>query len=548
MALEDTIQLDQQAASADITQVEQSLPPDLFDYEKAKVQINLLIGEWSPEFQKAEERRLERYMDVDVESLRARGDLAPDETFIPDRVIDNNIVRENSDIMTFLNSGQRLAVFHSLSNPNQDTRQLEDEITKGLTYNGWYRELNRTADGALLHGQDYLEVVFDATKPLHVGFEHVSFDRFIYNKKCASIQDSERVGRKYEITVNRLEEFARDFEFDQATVLQLIEDKEGAKRTETICIWKIYFRYNKCIYSAWFSEKGLNWLKAPTKLQLGIYDEAEVPQVNELTGEPVIDPMTGEPVMGIGFVVAELDIYPIFCFLYRDDEQETLSDHKGRAFLDAPQQEANTAIISSFVNGVVKSSVVYASVEEDDGESAEMAQLIELIPNGIYRKPIQFFSKPAPEVSVLSALQLLDTKNSESTGKIAAAVSNRKDSRKTATELQQAGQEETKITSTKLATFSEFWREVLTFGWRIIQSQALQDKIPLLLKEQPTGDEIGSVQLVNDKFVISQQFEVRPAGDTDVIMAQQEMAKFQEDWPVFQTIPGLAPVVLKDYI
>jgi hypothetical protein len=543
MAIETLIPGDQEVQEViqqlgETQQVEETLPEEFFVYEKAKPFITNLLGEWSSEFQEAKTRRLQRYIDLDVEQLRESGEIAQDETFIPDRVIDNNITREIADIMAFLNAGQRIGIFRSLDNPKQDTRQLEDEFTKGLTYSGWYREFNRVADGALLHKQDYIEVLFDETKPLNVAFEHIGYDKLYYNMKCSSIQDSERVIREYEMTINKLEDFVKNG-FDANVVAAVTENKqEGAKRLEIQSVYKVYFRYNNCVYICWFIEGSNvnNWLKAPEKLKLGIYNEVEG-----------IDPMTGQPAATLQ--EAEIDIYPIFNYLYRDDEQEVLTDHKGRAFLDEPQQEANTAIISAFVNGAVRASSIYASPKNESGtESGEIKQLdIQLVPDGIYDTALEFFSKPYPDVTMLTAIQLLSTKNSEQTGKIAAAVSNRKDSRKTAKELSLGSQEEQKITSTRLATFSEFLRNLLTFAWRIVQSQAIQGHVSLVQKEVGTDSE-GRPIFENDFYVIAQNYDVRPAGDTDVIEAENERIKLQQDWPVFQAIPGLKESVLEVYI
>jgi hypothetical protein len=507
------------------------LPPELFDYEKAKIHINNIIGMWSEDIQEAKLRREERYADLDVDELRRNGDIAEDETFIPDRVIDKNIKRERADIMAFLNAGFRLGIFDCISHPGLDTRQLEREVTRGLTYKGWYREFERTADGALLHGWDFLEIVFDETKALHVGFEHKGFDKVFYNKKCATLQDSERVLVLYEITINRLFEFKDTFGFDGPMIDTIVKPREeGARRNDTIKLYKHFFKYKNCVYISWLildEAFATNWLKPPDKLRLGI-------KSSDTTGE---------------FIDEEIDTYPLFTFLAIDDEQEALSDHKGLGFLDSPIQEATTALTTAFVNGSMRSANVYSCVAQDDDSSAEVKQLDTiLVPGGIYKRKLDFFNQPAPDISMLTGITYLNTKNAEERGKIATSVSNRKDSRKTAEELKQSSEEQTKITSTKVATFSEFLREVLTFGWRIIQSQALADQIILLYKQVGQSPIDGSPIFQNDHHVISQEFDIRPAGDTDVIQAKEKEMKFQQDWPVFQQIPGLRDMVLIDYI
>lgn len=517
----------------------EELPEELFFYTKAKTSIISLMSTWSMAFTEVEMRRKERYVEVDIEALRQQGAISKDQTLIPDRVIDGNIRRELADIMAFLNAGYRLGIFECKSQPNIDTRQLEDEVTKGLTYNGWYTEFEKTADGTGLHGFDYLEVVFDTSKPLHVGFEHVGTDCLYFNRKVEDIQDSEWLIRKYEIPVFRLEQdFVTKFGFNAEQVAMITESFKETRRNDVVTINKGYFKYQDITYVCWFGDatgKTTDWLKAPEKLRLGIWEDSQN-----------IDPMTGKPVR----VESDIHFFPILRNLYRNDEQKPLVAHKGRGFLDAPQQEANTAIISGFVNMTTRSQSIYASPDLDDGESAEIKVLdVELEPDGIYNRKMNFWNTPAPDVMLLQALGILDNRNSLQSGQVSFAAANRKDSRKTAKELNLAEDQQSKITSIGLAGFSEFLRGVLEIAWRIIQSQAIDNKIKLLLIEQQTVKlGIPQSEFVNNIEVISQEFDIRPAGDTDVIEAQAEQQKMQQDWPVVQTVPGLKQVFLEDYL
>ncbi len=220
-------------------------------------------------------------------------------------------------------------------------------------------------------------------------------------------------------------------------------------------------------------------------------------------------------------------------------------------------QEAQSAIVSGFVNGLLRAANVYASPATDDGESADIKQLdVELTHGGIYSKPLNFFHTDYPDALVLSSMQYLQTLNSQSTGKTSFAVSNRKDSRKTAKELTLAEGEEKQQESIGLADFSEDLRAIFSFVWRIVQSQALQGKIPFLQKQVPimipdqvSGQMIASpeMEMVNDVEIIGEKFEIRPAGDVDVIERQNKLKQMQIDWPVIQTT-ALATKFLSDYI
>lgn len=512
-------------------QSEDRIPPKhLFDFMEAKVQIDAILNSWTEDCREAEMRRNERYVELDVISLRQSGEIAEDETMVPDRVIDGNIKREKSETMSFLNAGYRLAIFDCISDPTIDSSLLEEQITKGLTYSGWYRDFDRWSDGAALFGKDYMEVVFDATKPLHVAFEHVGFDYLFYNRGVESPHDSENVLRLYEMTVSQLEQRAEMLGFDPIQVDNITRSHTGQRRSDLIKVYKNYFKDQGAVYISWYCrESGVqDWLKPPLLLRLGIYEKSQ----------------TGS------WIPSNVTSFPITTYIYCEDEQKKLIDKKGRGFLDSPQQEANTAIVTAFVNGAVRSSFVYASPDVDDTDSSELKQLdMALTPDGIYNKPMRWFSKPAPDVTMLQAIQLIDTKGAVQSGKTAFAANNRKDSRKTAEELKQAQDTETKITSTGLANFSEALRELFEFSWAIIQSQALQNKIPLLLIPAPQDPlvQTGQIDYTNNVEVIGQKFDIRPAGNTDVVEAQQEQAKMMQDWPVIQSTP-MKDDFLADYI
>src|ERR1044071_1870313 len=83
---------------------------ELFDYQKAIIRIKKLIGSWSDENDRTKARRRERYVKLDVEDLRKQGKIEIDETFVPDRMIDTNIRREQPEYVAFLKQSRRLAI------------------------------------------------------------------------------------------------------------------------------------------------------------------------------------------------------------------------------------------------------------------------------------------------------------------------------------------------------------------------------------------------------------------------------------------------------
>jgi hypothetical protein len=536
---------------------------DLFDYQTAIVSIKNTIADFSTDVSDAKQRRLERYADIDPEELRQGGDIAQDETFIADRLIDGNIMRDIPDKAGFLLADGKLGDFRCVSRPAKEAKKVEEEFTKGLTYSGWYKDWYRTMDGSELHGRDYLEVVFDPTKPLHVGFEHVGYERLFFNRKVENIQDSERVIRQYDMTLLKL----RTMNKFSPEVTQVIYDKyKDKRRDECIKVYKIYTKFNNCVYVHWYTEDAdvHDWLAPVEKLYIGVdieheeMVEQEIPMTDQL-GMPLSDEM-GMPLMTKGMVPQkvmkpmEMDMYPIFTYIYREDEQECLVEKKGRGFLDFPMQEANTCIITAFVNGAVRASGLYASPKQmGDSDGADIKQIDTVIePNRVYNTPLEFWGPAYPDVTLLQAVQFLQTMNAQSAGKFSFATNNRKDSRKTAKELGLAEQEENKVKSTDLATFAEFVRAVLSYSWLIVQNRAKQNKIPFLQIEQqmpmaPGIPEAGGAPIMmNDVEAISQVYDIRPAGEAAMEREQKAM-KIQQDYPVFQATP-LGQRLLEEYV
>lgn len=551
--------------------VEQAPPIDLLNYSDARTVIDEVYGQWADEIRETEENRRARLVDLDVEQMRQNGELMADETFIPERLIDSSIQRELPTFLAFLNKSRRLAIFRSLDNPTQKCERLENEFTLGLSHIGWLKDWSKFVDGALLHGWDNVEVMFDPTKPLHVSLEHIGHDKLMFNRNCSSIQDSEVVVRVYDLTSMKLREFVRNFSFDQKQVDLILSTETNTRRvTTTYSIFKVYMKIEGIVYVAWCvgsdNKSCSDWLKAPDKLRIGISEEVEIQQnsgnlpmkedtsVAQGAAASVLPSISSEPIYE--WRDKDIDMYPIFVFEYKDTEEEVITDHVGRAFLDKPRQEAHTCIVTSFVNSMNRASNVMAAPENpDDGGNESIHQLDVPLESGvILNKALKFFHMDYPPVEILSGLQQLDVRNMQQTGNVDYAVMNRKDARKTATEMSQAQQESELIKSVPLSLYSEFLREILNFCWQIVKSQALQNKIKFLLIPQvvttqsPTGPiEQETGEYVNDVATIDQEYDIRAAGDVDYIQRVETIKQMENDWPVIQTT-GAASEFLQDLI
>ena len=606
--LESTIQLTEEQLAAQAKQeqdanlaavAEKEELDQLNNYQVALVGLNMLTQFWKTEEARTNANRLLRDIDISVESLRDAGEIDQDETFIPVRVIDGNIIREIPPFINFLKSSNRIAIFKDPLDPSFDTGLLEAAFTQGMTYPSWIKPFYKVVDGSATHGWASVEVVYDETKPLKCGIEYVAHEDLIFYVDAKDLNTLSCVVRRYKVTSLQLKSWVANFGFDQAQVTHLLEQlKNSTEKDKTIEVYKRYSKYKGQVYSAWFSNLGncTDWLKKPELHYCGIDEQyTEMVDMPQMVNVPLnlggvqdrdqdgdttkdldndgdgaitnpLNPTTPLTIPSLQMVPTPvqkwrpkpLQSYPFFVLPYRETEKPLLFDYIGRVFLDRSKQEAQTSITTSFVNGLSRSMQIYGSPKADSVQDGRQAKQLPIaLSNGtILDKPFEFWSTPAPDPVVLKALEYMDTANAADTGQTAFAVNNRPDSRKTATEIKSAEKDSDLLSSVDLTLFSEFIRGVMNLCWLICQSQALQNRIKFLLVKPPTPNDsainiLGNIQseqqAVNDVDTIARTYDVRAAGDVDVIAKEDILNKMQSDWPVIANTP-LASRFLADYM
>ena len=525
--------------------------PRLYDYNICKPRLRRLIDNFSPILTRCNINRKQRKLDIDPEQLRRDKTIRADETFIPIRTIDSNIDREQPKFIQFLTQPTRLLAFKCITDPEYNTQQLEEEVTKGLTYISWELPFFETLDGAQCHGWDSLEVVFDETKPLHVGFEHIGNENLIFPQAARNLQECSEIVRKFCVTMYTLEQWVIKYGFD-AQQVQMITDsrRDNDKEFEDIIIYRRYCKHsNGVVYVSWFSLDGnaTDWLKPPEMLFVGI-SQQQLMDPSMMMQDPNVPPelasVIQQPTMQ--WVPSPVTIYPIFIHRYSKTEEDKIVSLRGRAFKDMPKQEGLTCLWTSFVNGANRSANVYGSPKASDYAGASPKQLEVVIEHGkFYNQPVEFWSTNPPDVSLLAGAQALDVQNSQEAGQVNFAVQNKKGSRTTATEIEQADQVDQELTSISIMLYSTFVREVFSFSWMIIQSQALQQQVPLLQIQQATM--LGETFTTNDMEKVGYEYSVRAAGDDDVVKKREELKIMLAMWPLIQATP-IAPMFLADML
>ncbi len=556
----------QDGVDAQMAQEEKEEQDNLFNFDQAKIRLQKLEDSWRGELTETDRRRLTRDINVSTRALRDSGKLQPDETIIPIRLCDTNIKREQPAYINYLKGTGRLAVFRCDDDPAQDTQLLETEFSNGLMYPGWDTPHFKVLDGSQTHGWDSIEVAFDSSKRLHVVHEQIGHDNLYFGLDSIDIQACGLIIRRYSWTKFQAIQAVKKFGFNFDAVMELITKKQPTSRTGTdvdcnFFIYKCYFKWQDVVYVAWYNRECSKWIKEPAKLYMGRKKQVQVTtqvpqQVPSIvlagggkTARVMVTQMVPQTITEWQDI-EETD-YPVVILPYNETEQQTIVAHKGRVFYDQYKQEGVTAIASGYVNGMLRAANIYGSVAGDPSSTAAPRQLDTSLAHGkLYDRKVEFFHTDYPDPSTLTALNYFEAQNANEVGQVAYAASNRKDSRKTAAEIDASQQQQAELSSVAVSLYSTFLCKVYTITWLVVQSQALQGKIKFLLipDPNPAPVQIGQEQpmnqepaLVNNMAVIGRTYLVKAAGDTDVINRAQRISQMKTDWPVIATTPLAMP-------
>ena len=109
-----------------LSDVTTSTPPEqqeneqnkMLQFSSAEIHLRRIVQDWQEEITDAEQRRKTRKLEIDVEALRQKGEVDEDETLIPIRMIDNNIIQEQPPYINYLKNSRRLGIFDCLEDPD----------------------------------------------------------------------------------------------------------------------------------------------------------------------------------------------------------------------------------------------------------------------------------------------------------------------------------------------------------------------------------------------------------------------------------------------
>lgn len=497
------------------------------DYQKLATKLRNLVSIMNDLALKNKASRDLRYVEIDIEAERGSGKLAPDELYIPQHIIDTNIRREQSSYIQYITQSPRAVILQDLSDPSTETSVIEKDVTNKLRFEGWQLPMFANIDGFQQNGYSVMEVVLDQAQPGNLAHEFVAYGDFGMAMDTKNIQDQEIVGRNYYFSKTRLlamcDEGTWGFSREQIEKVvgnepPLTDDDVGVAKDRSLYrIQKVMFRVNGVVNVAWCSqEKGDDWIRGPRPLFIG---RKEV--VTDVLGNPVPDPMN--PGIPMSKDVYETR-YPYFVFPYLISENNTLSQLKGRVFLDQDCQQAAASLVSSFCTAHRRAAGLYFSKDTDDPNDDLMMQKNIFFASGaLINKKVTQFQLAPPSSDLLSAVNSLITENQQETSQVNFAAQNRKDSRKTATEISAATQAANALSTVQVVLFSNSLKQMYETMFAVIQSRVTCG----LIKVSPP-----MLSMYQKKYI------VRPAGDVDVIERQQLVTAMTQALPIIQQTPA----------
>lgn len=522
-----------------------SMPPPIdpdFTFEKVNEQVVQITANWVPEVTETQRRRnvvrLSGEMST-INSIREGGspDLAQGENlFIPIRTVDTNV---RSEIPPYINYFQQSARVIVLSSNDGVTSlaDIEDHFTSAYRYLDWQVPHHNIVDGAIKHGWAWFECGFDANKPGGFYFDYVPHEELSFPVDLRNHQASKILIRDRWVAPHVLRSFVTRFGWNSAIVEKAIENAktsvEGLSTTQepsVVCIQKVFLKHPKdgLVYVAYMAKNCDAYLSPPAKLFVGRVTKNEPVLPPEIAGLLDMSALeTGQTQQMAKLtqpqIVKDFETsFPLFRLDYLTTEEPRILDRVGRVFLDEPSQEASTALASAYMTSLLKSTKRFVSLKENNPDGGSLtAKRVQLGEDEILDAAVTWTFPPAPDPSTLQALQWFDVKTAAQGGQLAAAVNNRKDSRKTAKEVQSAERQEAKLNTVQLTMLSTWHRLVLNLCFAIYASRVRAGLI-----EVPYAVE--KLNLVKD---------IQPAGDIDVVKREEALQTMSAIWPEVKNLP-----------
>lgn len=500
------------------------------EFKSVYSKIKTSASEWS---RQVTENRNVRRAAVNVKTLQNEGVIGANETYISVPIIDQHIKRGAPARLAYLKSAARLAIFEQVVPNTQNSGSLDllaNEFSRVMMYQGWELDYMRWMDSSELHGIGALEVMYDPTKSGCVCVSFIPIEDLEFNRAMTSMQDSKVIVRVFKVDQEKFLDMAARYKFKPQHVTTLLEKFKN--EPEGLKIKRVMYKEGGKVWVGWSQDSIDDWVRNPAPFFNGVIDK--VTSTVLVTNGMGMTTKTEE-------VKPDEVIYPYF-LLFKDIMEDNRIDAQlGRAATDYYMQDSISALVTSNVNQNMAATTMMAApdggVPEDTQAAPRQTELV-LKKYAIWSRGMKFFNPPAPDPEQLAGLQNLMVLDQQLSGQISAATNNRKDSRKTAAEVNAATNESQMLGNVQVLTLSIGLRPVYDYAWRIIRSVALRGMIKFCVVEK-----IG----VNNNALIEPKYVLKPAGDIDYVEKAQNIANLQQDVEKLAATP-IGAFLLRKYM
>lgn len=505
-----------------------------------------------------------RYAEVDIEVERKAGRIAPDEMYVPIHVIDTNIRREQSAYIQYITQSPRAVILKDEMDAAFDLALLEVDLTSKLRFEGWQLSAYSNIDGFQSNGYGIKEVVQDQNNPGELGDEYVQYGDFSFVADTRDVQKCEMLGRAYYFTKTKLKQLSETGEendkWNKSQTDKILSSEPNDEQSQIYSgtttvnrslykIYKVMFKVKGVVQVAWACPKICDdWLRSPRPLFLGrrkintqaskvapliskippMMHSIAIPAIKKLN-PAVSDKHINQIKSGLPPSDEEYETeYPYFLYPYLISENDTIANLKGRIFLDQDTQNAGSSLLSSLLTKARRSAGLYFSKDTSDPNDDFLMQKNVYFKTGaIINGKLKEMELSAPDAQLFTALTTLISSNQQETSQVNFAENNRQaDSRKTATAIKAATQQQQQLSGVQVTLFSVALTKQYTYMCDIIKSRVLAGLIKVRPELMP---------------LYARKWIVKPSGDTDVIEKQQMIQAMQSTWPVVQNTGAAQP-------
>ena len=470
----------------------------------------VLVDNWNKIATSIDTNRDAEALDITPQEARGRGIVIGNETYVGRRIIATNIQREMPTYIKYLSGSYRHISAIALDNtPVTALSALEEAFTLSFRVGNWLEQHIQALSSFALQGRGVFMCIPSAT-PLNTTLVYIPPEDFIFPLDTRDLQFAPLIGIRYSISVDQFKVWRKTYQWEEAACSKIIDANPEADRVQTM--YPVYLMLMKTeggVQAFWFHRESNQLLRTPYPYNAGFMNED-------------------------GTAAATKD-YPIFPVYYQITENPKLIERKGRAHADMHDQEAMTMLWTSSVNASIRSSELYIGLDETaTTENPEIAQTEFIMePGKILKKPVKFYSPPAPDGSILATAQALRVENSSAAGQVDFAAQARKDSRKTAKELTLAQTQTDQNQAVSLTMFASGYRAALQFQWLVLQFNMASGYNTTFLVTDPASQAV----LKTAKVYIT------PAGDVDFVERETKMKLYTQYYALIEGT-ALAPFFL----